>query len=410
MFESIKNNIVKTGWAAIIFTVIACVISFISTVQAIFIPAWLFACALWFYTWKISQQNTGAAVSDDVQDGSDISADLILLFTDLNGLTKQQLDEMQSSLQQVTNLVADAVSNLSQGFSGLNDQSQRQDGMVRALVDQVSDSDNGDDDSGPMGISQFIDKVDAVMQRFVSLLMQTSQGSMKMVHMIDDIAKQMDQIIGLLGDVKIIADQTNLLALNAAIEAARAGEAGRGFAVVADEVRSLSQHSKKFSNAIADVVNTAKNDIENAKNVVKKMASEDMNATLESKSEIDAVLGDIAIFNTSMGEKLGDISLVSAEIHQSVGLAVQGLQFEDMVRQVVSYTGAHVDRLNGLVAVIELQLNAMDTSDNSVVPVETHEILKILHHEIIELKGKWTGGVHKAVAQEEMGVSDVELF
>lgn len=410
MFERIKNNIVKKGWAAILLTVIALVLSLVFTAKAIFIPAWLSACALWFYTWKISQQGTDLMASGESQNGSNLSDDLILLFSDINGLTKQQLDEMQSSLQQVTNLVADAVSNLSQGFSGLNDQSQRQDGMVRALVDQVSDSEGVGSDAGAMSISQFIDKVDTVMQHFVSLLMQTSQGSMKMVHMIDDIAKQMDQIIGLLGDVKIIADQTNLLALNAAIEAARAGEAGRGFAVVADEVRSLSQHSNKFSNAIADVVNTAKNDIENAKNVVKTMASKDMNATLESKGEIDAVLGGIATFNTNMGAKLTDISLVSGEIHQAVGLAVQGLQFEDMVRQVVSYTGAHVDRLNGLVAVIDNQLNTMSANDGSIAPVETHEVLSVLHSEITELKNQWTTGVHKAVAQEEMEVSDVELF
>ncbi|MCQ4267931.1 methyl-accepting chemotaxis protein [Pseudomonas stutzeri] len=94
----------------------------------------------------------------------------------------------------------------------------------------------------------------AVVQQSVSVVQSIADELAQVAQAIGALSAQSEEIGSIVGAIRGIAEQTNLLALNAAIEAARAGEQGRGFAVVADEVRNLAQRTSQATVAITEVV------------------------------------------------------------------------------------------------------------------------------------------------------------
>lgn len=336
------------------------------------------------------------------QSHGEVINELFALMGDLNVLVEEQSVEIKESLEQINTVVLDATGKLGNSFNDLNQFSQHQGALVLGMVEP-------DENQEGFNMRSFVDETNHLLQHFIQMLLSTSQNSMKMVHTIDDIAKEMDRAFTLLEDVSKIADQTNLLALNAAIEAARAGEAGRGFAVVADEVRNLSKNSNDFSEKIRAVIVKSKKDITSAKDLVTAMASRDMTDTISSKDKVDSMLEDIGRYDDHVAEELGKISSVTDDINNSVGLAIRSLQFEDVVSQVVNYSEKHATRLQDLVHSLNTQINLLqDNSESS--DKDMLQVLNNFKSSIQDLKNEWSTPINKAVGQSSMDEGEIELF
>lgn len=397
------------NWQATIFSLLAAVLASWLTTSPW--PGLLVAATALIWLWRgvTSGATSKSAKADAERENADKQAALSAFFLDIQTVLETEIDEVHRQLNQTKQLVSDATGGLHQGFAGLNQQSQRQNDMVLEVCGKM----RGKAASGAAGstFAGFAEETDKVLRFLVDLVVEVSKESMSMVHAIEDISDQINEIGKLLTDVKSIADQTNLLALNAAIEAARAGESGRGFAVVADEVRKLSQHSNKFSDEIREVVGKTLNNIDEAKHVMGKLASKDMNIAIQSKSRVDEMMVELSELNTFLGGQLDEVSVISAQINQEVGTAVRSLQFEDMVTQLLEHIGSDLRDFQRFMATIDEQVRLrVLTHDASQSHEETLRILDQLRAEVEELRAQKSAQSHNPVAQESMSEGDIELF
>lgn len=388
----------------VVLALVATVAGLLGASGWVFALWWLALGFLGLALWR-QQQSQSAEPASESSAASMEKLALQGLLRNLQSLTRQPLTEIISSVEQVRSVTQDATANLSQSFNSLHSQSQNQEKLVHQIVDSMSDSEVEQDGFNMRG---FVSETDEVLQHFIDMLVSTSHNSMKMVHTIDDIATQMDQVFALLRDVNGIADQTNLLALNAAIEAARAGEAGRGFAVVADEVRKLSQDSNQFSNQIRKVVEEVKNDINQAKDVISAMASRDMNTAISSRSRISDMLEKISQYDTHVSAGLQNISESSSGIGQSVATAVRSLQFEDVVTQLLDYSRAYAERLEMLGQMLAHEQD--QSASESFQEENLMHVLTRISGDLEELREQWKQPLNRAVDQAGMDAGDIELF
>ena len=330
--------------------------------------------------------------------GSDatFSAEVKELSIPIQTLLTDEVSGTQEEVQRVSRIVQEAIVTLTKNFQELSRNSQCEEELVQGLLEDNPEAKNDNSERS------FLAETSTLLQGFIDTLIGISKQSVATVHNIDDMVTHMDGVFSLLDDVKNIADQTNLLALNAAIEAARAGEAGRGFAVVADEVRQLSMRSNNLSEEIISGVNASKQAIATVRETVGSIASRDMNEAILGKERVDSVLEKNEQYNLMVQERVGILSGISDSIKNNTGDAVRCLQFEDIVTQSMAAAERHLHRLTGLGDMLGRMVELTADSDA--------EEISSFKEEIQAFSASKINGNEKAVVQQSMNSGAVELF
>ena len=279
------------------------------------------------------------AVVDRIASG-DLSQTMVVTRRDELGVLQQGIQRMGTTLRELIGGIRDSVVQIAsaaeelsavteQTSAGVNSQKVETDQVATAMhemsatvaevarnAEQASEAASTADKEARAG-DKVVSEAIGQIERLAAEVVRSSDAMTLLEQESDKIGKVMDVI-------KAVAEQTNLLALNAAIEAARAGEAGRGFAVVADEVRGLAQRTQQSTEEIENLVAALQNGTRQVSSIM--LSSRELTVSSvqlsrkagTSLNSITQTVSNIQAMNQQIAAAAEEQSAVAEEISRSI--------------------------------------------------------------------------------------------
>jgi len=328
---------------------------------------------------------------------TDIHTQVVEYFENLSKATGQEIPPLLESMEQLNSVVLDANMKLQQSFNGLTENSEQQSQLTHNIIEQLRVED--ENKSNTLIFDKFTAETAQVLGGYVDLTVNVSDKGVEAANKMQDMIGHMDAMFSLLEDVKYIADQTGMLALNASIEAARAGDFGRGFSVVANEVRTLAERSVSLNAQIHENVTLSRETLNETNKIVGQIASLKMNEALDAKDNLDNMIVELDKVSHFVSESLDRSSDITQAIQSDVAQAVMALQYEDVASQLNAHVKAWLASLGGDIYSAQSALSQNDAT-----------VLLRAFNEILQKQIQNKPASRRAVAMASMEQGDVDLF
>jgi len=281
-----------------------------------------------------------------LQSSHDLSLRVDVTSHDEIGRIGQSFNQMIAHFQQIIQQVAEsardlmrAAEQLADSASHVAESSQKQSDATASVaaaveevttsIDQVAESSRGTHDIARQA-GELATKSGEVVQSAAREMGKIAEAVNHSSHFINELGQHSSQISAIINTIKEIADQTNLLALNAAIEAARAGEQGRGFAVVADEVRKLAERTSQSTQEITTMIANIQSGMQQA---------------VASMQEGSARVGEGVIMANRAGEAMEQIRAGAEQVISSVSEIAAALREQKQASSQIAQSVADIARM-----------------------------------------------------------------
>jgi len=204
---------------------------------------------------------------------------------------------------------------------------------------------NGTDEHKGLSVSEIKACLDSISAALVKLVGMREASQRE----IDELSAFTGILESMARDVGDIADQTNLLALNAAIEAARAGETGRGFSVVADEVRNLAKRSGEIATAIIANVTKVNEQFKRMEQQSTNSAEIEGGLIEDAREQVEVVIAEHEETKRQRDSAAEHLARLASDTAAEIEAALVSMQFQDRVRQILGHVCGNINLLSTMI-------------------------------------------------------------
>lgn len=273
--------------------------------------------------------------------------------------------ELAAQMEEISKSAQDASASIEEANAGIEEIASSAQNLAKAAQDlaERAQNVNASVKEGEQAINLIVEVIEKTKEK--------SKGTEKAVYELSEMAKNIGDI---LQTISSIAEQTNLLALNAAIEAARAGEAGRGFAVVADEIRKLAEGSKSATDKISQILNQIKGGAQEASlstNETVKAIEEAMASSVKIKEQLLSILDEV--------EKMGSgIESLAATAQEQSASTQEMSSAMDLATRSITTIAEQIEQMTEAVKKQAEASNSLSTSADALSEIaeELHELIR----------------------------------
>lgn len=242
----------------------------------------------------------------------------------------RSFDVLRREIEETSRSIENSTQDISTGFRDLADSAGEQSWRVQEII---ANANVVELDGERVPIDRVMVAMQEILVDMVNNIVSLSKQAMRMVYLLDDVVQDVQDVEKFIGEIGEINQQTNFLALNARIEAARAGAAGTTFHVVAGEVRQLSSTTAALAERMRLSVGAVSRGVVRGYEILQTIADTDLSPQLLAKERIDSAMSGLIVQAEHFTAVLSDAVVASDTMTRNIGQIVTRLQFQDLAKQ-----------------------------------------------------------------------------